>query len=97
MEGRGVITVRTGRHEQSIWVKITDTGKGIEQAHLGRIFDPFFTTKTVGVGPGLGLSVAYGIVQKHGGTIEVTSVLGKGSTFTVRLPIHVVGYTSRAL
>jgi signal transduction histidine kinase len=84
---RGTITVSTGHDEDSIWVRIADTGKGIEPAHLGRIFDPFFTTKAIGVGPGLGLSVSYGIVQMHGGTIEVNSQVGRGSAFTVRLPI----------
>jgi signal transduction histidine kinase len=87
IEQYGVITLCTGRHEQSIWVEITDTGVGIEPEHLNRIFEPFFTTKAVGVGPGLGLSVSYGIVQNLGGTIDVKSVVGKGSTFTICLPI----------
>jgi len=86
-EGRGTIIVRTGRNGEWIWVQIADNGKGIEPAHIRRIFDPFFTTKPVGVGPGLGLSVSYSIVQQHGGTIEVASEIGKGSTFTIRLPI----------
>jgi len=85
-EERGTITVRTGCDEHSIWVQIADTGKGIEPAQIGRIFDPFFTTKPVGIGPGLGLSVSYSIVKQHGGTIDVASELGKGSTFTVNLP-----------
>jgi two-component system NtrC family sensor kinase len=68
-------------------VHITDTGVGIPPEHLPRIFDPFFTTKDVGKGTGLGLSVSYGIVRAHGGFIEVKSEVGKGSTFTVALPI----------
>jgi signal transduction histidine kinase len=88
LDGRGTITVRTGRDENSIWVEIADTGKGIEPAYLSRIFDPFFTTKPVGTGPGLGLSVSYSIIHNHGGTIEAASEIGKGSTFTVRLPIN---------
>ena len=88
IERHGTIIVRTGSDAASIWVQIADTGIGIEPAHLARIFDPFFTTKPIGTGPGLGLSVAYGIVQEHGGTIEIQSVVGKGSTFTVRLPLN---------
>lgn len=68
-------------------VHITDTGVGIPPEHLPRIFDPFFTTKDVGKGTGLGLSVSYGIVRAHGGSIEVTSDVEKGSTFTVALPV----------
>ncbi|HSX59558.1 MAG TPA: ATP-binding protein [Tahibacter sp.] len=85
--GRGTITIRTGRDGDAVWVQIEDTGNGIPADHLARIFDPFFTTKKAGVGPGLGLSVSYNIVQQHGGTLDVTSEVGKGSTFTVRLPI----------
>ena len=65
---------------------MTDTGCGIKQEHLDKIFEPFFTTKPVGKGTGLGLSVSYGIVQQHGGTLEVESEEGKGSVFTVMLP-----------
>ncbi len=87
MEGRGRITIRTARESDHALVAIADNGKGIDPKHVTRIFEPFFTTKPVGVGTGLGLSVSYGIVQKHGGTIEVQSELGKGTTFTLRLPI----------
>jgi len=68
-------------------VKISDTGKGIPQEDIDKIFDPGFTTKGVGVGMGLGLSITYNIVQKHKGEIEVESEVGKGSTFTVRIPV----------
>ena len=67
-------------------VEVTDTGCGIKPEHLDQIFEPFFTTKPVGKGTGLGLSVSYGIVQQHGGTLEVESDEGKGTTFTVTLP-----------
>jgi signal transduction histidine kinase len=67
-------------------VKVTDTGCGIKRAHLDRVFEPFFTTKPVGKGTGLGLSVSYGIVQQHGGSLEVQSEEGKGTTFTILLP-----------
>jgi two-component system, NtrC family, sensor kinase len=66
-------------------IEIKDNGCGIAEEHLGRIFDPFFTTKTEGTG--LGLSISYGIVENNGGTIEVKSVEGVGSTFTVALPV----------
>jgi len=85
---RGQITLRT-RHEND-WVSIvvSDTGSGIAPENRKRVFDPFFTTKPVGKSTGLGLSVAYGIVRKHGGRIDLDSELGKGSIFTVRLPVH---------
>lgn len=89
---RGTVTIRTGRDGDSVWVQVQDTGPGVSPEDLARIFDPFFTTdftaKQVGTNPGLGLAVSYTIVRQHGGTIDVTSELGKGSTFTVRLPIE---------
>jgi PAS domain S-box-containing protein len=83
----GEITIRTGRDGDRVWVEVGDTGAGIPQENLNRIFEPFFTTKPVGKGTGLGLSLSYGIVVKHRGKIEVKSVVGKGSTFRVILPI----------
>lgn len=71
-------------------VTISDTGSGIEPEHLRRIFDPFFTTKPVGEGTGLGLSISYGIIKKHGGTIETSSVVGAGTSFRVSIPIDSV-------
>ncbi len=88
IEDQGVISLRTGQDEEHVWVEVEDTGKGIKPEHLGRVFEPFFTTKPVGQGTGLGLSLSYGIVQKHGGRIEVKSELGKGSIFRVVLPRH---------
>jgi len=82
--GIGVSTSHPGQN--GIEVLCTDTGCGIPPENLNRLFDPFFTTKDVGHGTGLGLSVSYGIVERHGGTIWVQSKVGKGSTFKVWLP-----------
>jgi PAS domain S-box-containing protein len=87
IERSGTITIRTGREGERVWISITDTGKGIDPAHLNRIFEPFFTTKAVGAGTGLGLSVSYSIIKKHSGMLEVASEPGKGTTFTIHLPI----------
>ncbi|MDZ4202284.1 MAG: bacteriohemerythrin [Gallionella sp.] len=87
IDTKGIITIRTGQEAEQVWVEIADTGKGIAPEHMSRLFDPFFTTKPVGVGTGLGLSVSYGIVQKHGGHIEVSSELGKGTTMLICLPV----------
>jgi two-component system NtrC family sensor kinase len=82
----GSVTVRTRAEEDGVRLDVIDTGTGIDPEIRERIFDPFFTTKPVGVGTGLGLSISYGIVQDHGGKIEVESTPGQGSRFTVRLP-----------
>jgi two-component system, NtrC family, sensor kinase len=83
----GGIRIRTGHEADWVWVEVTDTGCGIPPENLNRIFEPFFTTKPVGSGTGLGLSLSYGIVNKHGGKIDVASEVGKGTRFTVRLPV----------
>ncbi len=86
---RGLIHLTTGynpRNHKAV-IRVTDTGHGIEKKNLSRIFDPFFTTKPPGEGTGLGLSVSYGIVKRHGGDILVRSTLGKGARFTVVLPV----------
>jgi signal transduction histidine kinase len=85
-ERRGCITIRTGAEGDEVWLEVADNGSGIPPDTLKRIFEPFFTTKQVGVGTGLGLSVSYGIVQKHRGRIDVDSVPGQGTTFRVTLP-----------
>jgi signal transduction histidine kinase len=87
IEGRGTLTLSTGCGSDAVWIEIADTGRGIEPGHLNRIFEPFFTTKPVGEGTGLGLSVSYSIIRNHGGQIEVASEVGKGTKFTVHLPI----------
>ena len=86
IEGKGVITVRTYVEGENIMVDICDTGCGIPLENITRIFDPFFTTKPVGQGVGLGLSVSYDIIKKHGGTITFKTQTGQGTTFTVQLP-----------
>ena len=68
-------------------VEVEDTGQGIPASAQTKIFEPFYTTKPPGRGTGLGLSIAYGIIQDHGGQIEVESELGRGSVFRVHLPI----------
>ncbi len=88
IEVHGVITLRTGSEQDWVWVEISDTGQGIAPEHLKHIFDPFFTTKPVGSGTGLGLSLSYGIVEAHGGRIDVDSKLGKGTRFRVWLPVR---------
>lgn len=87
MAGGGTLTIATGARDGRAWVSITDSGTGIKQDVLDHIFEPFFTTKPVGSGTGLGLSVSYGIVQQHHGVIEVESEEGRGSTFTILLPL----------
>ncbi|CAH2031577.1 ATP-binding protein [Trichlorobacter ammonificans] len=87
IKGNGTITVKTWCDDSNLFVAISDTGAGIAQEHLERIFEPFFTTKEVGKGTGLGLSICYDIIKKHNGEISVESTVGKGTTFTVRLPV----------
>ena len=86
IEKQGRIKVRTFTLGGLVGIEISDTGKGIPPEVLPRIFDPFFTTKSPGEGTGLGLSVAYGIVENHNGQIRVDSVPGRGTTFSVFLP-----------
>jgi signal transduction histidine kinase len=87
IEGPGTITLETRREDDRVVVAVRDTGHGIAPDVIGRIFDPFFTTKPVGEGSGLGLSISYEIVAKHGGRIDVESRPGEGATFTVTLPL----------
>jgi signal transduction histidine kinase len=80
------ITIETKGDTDGVQVKIEDNGPGIPPDVLPRIFDPFFTTKDVGEGTGLGLSIVHELVERHGGTIEVDTKVGQGTTFTVKLP-----------
>ncbi len=88
MEGRGSLSVRARRNEGSAIVEVSDTGRGIPPESVDKIFEPFFTTKDRGTG--LGLAIVYNIVKKHGGDITVESEEGKGTTFTITLPLKKV-------
>jgi len=89
MDGDGRLTLSTSLNEDGSYIEaqFSDTGHGIKEEDKKRLFEPFFSTKDVGKGTGLGLAISYSIIQKHNGTIEVDSQIGKGSTFTVRLPV----------
>jgi PAS domain S-box-containing protein len=88
MPNGGTLSVSAEKSESEALVRVADTGHGISQEEMHKIFDPFYTTSPAGKGTGLGLSICYSIVKQHYGSIEVDSVEGKGSTFTVRLPIR---------
>ncbi len=87
IEKEGLIKVCTRHHNDKVKIQISDNGRGIPEAIQNKIFDPFFTTKDIGEGTGLGLSLAYSIIEKHQGTIEVESQEGQGTTFTIFLPV----------
>ncbi|MCK5100074.1 MAG: GHKL domain-containing protein, partial [Desulfobacteraceae bacterium] len=88
MPDGGTLKVSTTIQNSSLCIKVSDTGSGIKQEHVGKIFDSFFTTKTESVkGVGLGLSVCYGFIQEHDGDINVQSKEGKGTSFIIRIPL----------
>lgn len=88
MPGGGTLTFRAFSHETRVVIEVEDTGSGIPPEDVSKIFEPFFTTKEIGKGTGLGLAVCYGIVTEHGGRLSVRSNVGKGSTFSMFLPIQ---------
>ena len=87
IKDNGEVKIVTKKDNDYAKIIITDTGCGISPDNLSKIFDPFFTTKDVGEGTGLGLSVSYGIIEKHNGTISVESKVGEGTTFTIKIPL----------
>ena len=87
MEEQGVINISTKAVNGFVEILISDTGVGISEENLSKIFDPFFTTKEVGKGTGLGMNIAYNIIKKHNGTIDVQSRIGNGTTFIIKLPL----------
>jgi two-component system NtrC family sensor kinase len=89
MKGQGQITITSSATPQrdGVILTFTDTGSGIPPELRDKIFEPFFTTKPPGKGTGLGLSIVYGVIQRHGGSIEVESPPGGGTTFTIQLPL----------
>ena len=90
IEKEGEITINTGILDGHIVISISDTGSGIPDNIISKVFEPFFTTKDVGKGTGLGLNVAYNIIIKHKGTIRAESEMGKGTTFTIRVPVNAI-------
>jgi two-component system NtrC family sensor kinase len=90
MDGSGRLTMKTqfDSQEEMLEIQFSDTGHGISEENLDKIFDPFFTTKDIGHGTGLGLAISYGIIKSHRGSIHVESVVDKGTTFTISLPLN---------
>jgi two-component system NtrC family sensor kinase len=90
MANQGTLTISSSHvpGDSFVQVKFTDTGCGIPEENLNKIFDPFFTTKADKKGTGLGLAVSYGIIDRHRGRIEVQSEAGRGTTFTIHLPLE---------
>ena len=86
-EWNGRLSISASLEGSYIEIRFADNGVGIPLKHMGKVFDPFFTTKQEGKGTGLGLGIAYGIVQNHGGTMTVESEEGEGAEFTVALPV----------
>jgi signal transduction histidine kinase len=87
-ESGGVLTVTIESGEETVAVRIHDNGSGISNEHLQHIFEPFFTTKSQVKGTGLGLSVSYNIIKIHGGELQAQSESGRGTTFTLTLPVY---------
>ena len=87
MPNGGTLSLELSQIDNLAVIKIADTGTGIEAQHLPHIFDPFFTTKGLGKGTGLGLSISYAIIQEHEGRITVDSEHGRGSTFSIYIPM----------
>ena len=87
MPDGGTLTFNASAKHGRVAIEVSDTGVGISAEDMSKIFEPFFTTKEIGKGTGLGLAVCYGIITDHGGRVSVRSNLGKGTTFTIFLPV----------
>ncbi len=86
IEEKGEIKIQTKAEDKNVVITISDTGCGIDPENLSKIFDPFFTTKEIGKGTGLGMNIAYNIIEEHNGKINIESTVGKGTTFKIVLP-----------
>lgn len=93
----GLLKISTQAEGDSVKIEVADNGCGIAPENLGKIFDPFFTTKPVGQGTGLGLAITHSIIQNHGGSIDVKSEVGKGTKFTISLPVKMAKVPPSAL
>ena len=93
--GNGVLNIKTrySSAEDKIKIVFKDNGVGIPKEDFSKLFEPFFTTKKKGKGVGLGLSVAYGIIEEHGGSIYVNSKEGIGTTFNIKLPLKQLSFS----
>jgi len=87
IDDKGAITINTSELNKHVQISIKDTGPGIPENIRKKIFDPFFSTKEVGKGTGLGLSISQSIIEKHHGSIDIKSELGKGTEFIISLPV----------
>jgi signal transduction histidine kinase len=87
IEGGGHITITTYQKDKNVHLSFADDGVGIPKENINKVFDPGFTTKGVGIGTGMGLSICYKIIKNHGGEIKLESEFGKGSKFTIVLPL----------
>ncbi len=88
IKGEGTVTISVKREGEKVVIKFSDTGEGIKKEDIRKVFEPFYTTKPVGQGTGLGMSITYRVIKNHNGEISVDSELGKGTTFTIKLPIN---------
>jgi signal transduction histidine kinase len=88
MPDGGTLDISVGRADGAVEMRFADTGHGIDAEVRDKVFDPFFSTKGPTKGTGLGLSICYSIIKDHGGTIEIDSEKGKGTRFTIRIPVE---------
>ena len=91
IKGEGTVTISVKQEGERVVIKFSDTGEGIKKEDLKKVFEPFYTTKPVGQGTGLGMSITYRVIKNHNGEISVDSEVGKGTTFTIKLPINYSG------